>query len=103
MTEILLKLAKDPCLSVLQISNNDQVQVRVELHHMSVANDLRLLGEKRGCQVMFDYRFPVDGAPPPEQVATTVSLCVEIPYLLGLLRFCAGQGIAVKQIYDWWC
>ena len=114
LTEILLKLAAaDSWLSVLQISNNDQVQVRVELHPATVANDLLLLEEKRGCQVMFSYQFPVDGTPVEssaqngsgaggQQVATTVSLCVDVPYLLAVLRFCSTQGIVVKQVYDWW-
>eukprot|EP01043_Picozoa_sp_COSAG02_P025953 COSAG02_NODE_1479_length_12402_cov_5.937576_5_plen_208_part_00 len=56
---------------------------------------------RRWSEVMFDYAFPTDGS--QNAVWTTVSLCVEIPYLLGLLRFCTKHGIAVKQIYDWWC
>ena len=101
MTEILLKLSTDPSLQVLQISNQDQVQVRAEIHPDQAETGIRLLQEKRGCQVMFDYAFPTDGS--QNAVWTTVSLCVEIPYLLGLLRFCTKHGIAVKQIYDWWC
>ena len=101
MTEILLKLSTDPSLQVLQISNQDQVQVRAEIHPDQAEQGIRLLQEKRGCEVMFDYAFPTDGS--QNAVWTTVSLCVEIPYLLGLLRFCTKHGIAVKQIYDWWC
>jgi len=101
MTEILLKLSTDSSLRVLQISNQDQVQVRAEIHPDQVKHAVGLLREKRGCEVMFDYAFPTDGT--QNAVWTTVSLCVEIPYLLGLLRFCKSHGIVVKQIYDWWC
>ena len=54
MTEVLLKMADDSSLSVLQISNNDQVQVRVELAPDAVAAGLQALAEKAGCEVMFD-------------------------------------------------
>ena len=54
MTEVLLKMADDSSLSVLQISNNDQVQVRVELAPDAVAAGLQALTEKAGCEVMFD-------------------------------------------------
>ena len=66
-----------------------------------VSQGIRLLQEKRGCDVVFDYAFPTNGS--QNAAWTTVSLCVEIPYLLGLVRFCTNHGIAVKQIYDWWC
>jgi hypothetical protein len=98
LTEVLLKLSQvQPGLEVLQISNQLQVQVRVQLR---LEQQLELLRSKKGLEVMFEYRFPVDGTgtPPPR----SVSLCVEVPYLLGVLRFCQQHGVRVMQVYDFW-
>jgi len=97
-TEVLLKMARNRDIQILQISNQDQVQVRVEIRDPSQLRDLE---NKNGCKVMFEYQFPVDGS--GEQPATTVSLCVEIPFLMDLIRFCQTSGIAVMQVYDWYC
>ena len=92
-----IRLSQLPGVEVLQISNQDQVQVRVQLSH---AQQLAALRSKHGVTVMFEYVFPVDGTgqPPP----TTAALCVEVPFLLGALRFCRQEGVQVMQVYDFW-
>lgn len=97
LTQALLKLADRPDVEVLRVSNQGQVQVRVHFRH---AHQIAALRTKRGVEVMFEYTFPVDGSgkPPP----TSASLCVEVPYLLGAIRFCRSNGIDVMQVYDFW-
>ena len=98
LTEILRKLSEFPELEVLSISNQGQVQVRIQVFG---EGQLVALGEKKGVEVMFDYQFPVDGTgqTPP----TSASLCVEVPYLLSVMRFCRSINIDVMQVYDFWC
>ena len=98
LTEVLLALAELPELEVLQISNQPQVQVRVHLREQRQLDDLSAL---RGVEYMFEYTFPVDGSglPPPR----TASLCVDVPYLLALIRTCKRTGVGVMQVYDFWC
>jgi hypothetical protein len=98
LTEVLLRLSELPELHVLQISNQSQVQVRAQLTN---EQQLETLRSRKGLELMFEYTFPVDGSgkPPPK----TVSLCVEVPYLLGVIRFCRQQGVRVMQVYDFWC
>ena len=97
LTQILLRLSELLELAVLQISNQRQVQVRVQLRRES---QLATLRERPGLQVMFNYQFPVDGSgqPPP----TTVSLCVEVPYLLRVIHTCRLEEITIMQVYDFW-
>ena len=97
LTAALLKLAQVPEIEVLRISNQEQLQVRVQFRRDAQLDALR---GKHGVQVMFQYTFPVDGtgkAPP-----TTASLCVEAPYLLSTIRFCSRHDIDVMQVYDFW-
>ena len=96
MTEILLKLAEVPDLAVLQISNQSQVQVRVKVRDEL---QLRALKAKSGCEVMFEYQFPATDATTEKQI----SLCVDVPCLLDVIRACWAEGIQINQIYDFWC
>ena len=98
LTEILIKLSELPELEVLSISNQAQVQVRVQTFGEGQLVELR---QRRGVEVMFDYKFPVDGSgqPPP----TSASVCVEVPYLLSMIRFCRAINVDVMQVYDFWC
>ena len=84
---------------MLRISNQAQVQVRVKLQEPPEVQ-LAALRRHRGLQVMFEYRFPVDGSgnPPP----TLVALCVDVPYILSMFRFCRRELIEVMQVYDFW-
>lgn len=45
----------------------------------------------------------MDGTEDPS--GTMVSLCVDVPFLLSVLRLCKSRApaIEVRQIYDWWC
>lgn len=97
LTTALLALAARPDVEVLRISNQGQVQVRV---HVWNEGQMALLRAKKGVEVMFVYTFPIDGSgkPPP----TSASLCVDVPYLLGAIRFCSQTGITVMQVYDFW-
>lgn len=99
MGEVLLRFATHEELQVLQISNQAQVQVRVELRER---DQLQALREMPGCEVMFEYKFPLDKHGNPD-TATTVALCVEIPYLLDVFRMCNRLHVDVMQVYDWYC
>ena len=94
-----MKLALYKEFQILQISNQDQVQVRVQLRE---ADQLQALRDEPGCQVMFDYKLPLDKRGVNDS-ATSVSLCVDIPYLLEVIRMCNKLRVDVKQIYDWYC
>jgi hypothetical protein len=97
MTEILLKLSCQADIQILQISNQDKIQVRVMLRD---EEQKRALAGKEGCAILMEYTYPVDGTgkAPPKQVA----LCVEVPFLLDVIRFCAEHGIRVCQVYDFY-
>ena len=99
LTDALRKLSEQPDVEVLRISNQAQVQVRVKLQEPPEVQ-LAALRRHRGLQVMFEYRFPVDGSgnPPP----TLVALCVDVPYILSMFRFCRRELIEVMQVYDFW-
>jgi hypothetical protein len=99
MGEILIKLAQEEELQLLQISNQSQVQVRVELRE---PDQLEALKEEVGCEVLFDYKFPLDKFG-NRDTATSAALCVDIPYLLQVIRMCHKLRVEVKQIYDWYC
>lgn len=99
LTDIVIRLAMHPhVLEILQISNQNEVQVRVQLRD---PEQLRALQQKAGCEVLFDYKFPLDGT--SEGPATSVAVCVAVPFLLDVVRFCFDEGIDVKQVYDWYC
>ena len=98
LTQVLEKLSHHPTVEVLQISNQDQVQVRIQLREEEQLKALRR--DARGVEVMFDYTFPVDGS--GNDPARSVSLCVEVPFLLSTMRFCRNCGIHVCQVYDFW-
>lgn len=104
LTAALKKLAACPDVDVLCISNQSQVQVRVQLPRSADDPEAQqlaaLLKGRRGVEVMFDYAFPVDGTggTPPK----LASLCVDVPYLLGTMRFCGKHGVEVLQVYDFW-
>lgn len=98
LTEVLEKLSREPTVEVLQISNQAQVQVRVQLRTAEQLEALRR--EAKGVEVMFDYTFPVDGT--GTEPARSVSLCVDVPFLLAAMRFCRKRGIRVCQVYDFW-
>jgi len=101
LTEILKKMAAQKTqLRVLEISHQRHIQVRVGLRNRDT--DLQMLNMLPGCEVMFDYKYPVDGT--EDDPCTMVSLCVSVPYVLSVLRACAGEGsIEVYQIYDFYC
>lgn len=52
-----------------------------------------------GVEVLFNYRFPVDGTP-----AIRPGLCLAVKAssfaLVRLITFCRDNGIDVQQIYD---
>ena len=50
---------------------------------------------------MFDYQFPSGGTVRAQPIA--VALCVEVPYLMDVVRLCLSQGIDVMQVYDFYC
>jgi hypothetical protein len=97
MTEILRKLSRQPGIQVLQISNQDKIQVRVML---SDEEQEKALAGKEGCEILMEYTFPVDGTgkSPRKQIA----LCVDVPFLLDVIRFCEEHGITVCQVYDFY-
>lgn len=102
MTEVILNIAdRVPTARILQISNNDEVQVRVSVEPAEKERSIRAIEELPGTDVMFDYKFPTDGkqAVPSR---TQISLCVQIPYLLNTVRCLRKKGVEVEQIYDWW-
>ena len=84
-------------LQVLQVSNQPQVQVRVQVR---TSKSLEALGCRPGVEVLFKYKFPVDGS--GTAPATSVALCVDVPHLLCAIRYCSANDVAVKQIYDFW-
>eukprot|EP00929_Paragymnodinium_shiwhaense_P054678 TRINITY_DN27413_c0_g1_i1.p1 TRINITY_DN27413_c0_g1~~TRINITY_DN27413_c0_g1_i1.p1 ORF type:complete len:1588 (+),score=423.13 TRINITY_DN27413_c0_g1_i1:99-4862(+) len=97
-TSILLRLAKEPNMRVLQISNQRQVQVLVTLR-----DEREQLGQLQclpGCQVLFNYKFPTDGSNMPPGLRVT--LCVNVPYLLSTLRSCQRLQVEIVQVYDFW-
>ena len=52
--------------------------------------------------VLFDYKFPVDRNS-DRNGAKCAALCVDIPYLLEVIRMCEHSAVKVMQIYDWYC
>jgi len=98
-TEVLKALAKVEGIQVLQISNQIEVQVRVEWHSAEQLDELK---REPGCEVLFDYKFPVDKNASKDGVKCA-ALCVDIPYLLEVMRMCEGNDIKVMQVYDWYC
>lgn len=98
LTAAMVRLSKFNDVEVLRISHQAQVQVRVAMRQPEP--QLAALRAKGGVQVLFDYAFPADGSDqaPPRLAA----LCVDVPFLLGVIRFCRQHEVEVLQVYDFW-
>lgn len=100
LTDICKILAQDENMTVLQISAQKQVQVKVS----AKGNDAtinRELSSLAGCEIVSRFAYPTDGVPGP--ASTQWALCIDVPYLLSTIRACDQRGICVEQIYDFYC
>jgi len=110
MTEVIENIAiRVPLARILQISNNNEVQVRVSVpaimspSGVAAENEgvIRQIEALPGVERMFDYKFPTDGDE-NKPSDTQISLCVKMPYLLSAIRRLQTMSAKVEQIYDWW-
>jgi len=99
LTEVLMKLSLRKSMRVLEVSNQRHIQVRVTVPQPEPF--IQMLSMQHGCEVMFNFKYPTDGS--ADAPGTIVPLCVAVPYLLAVLRFCQTEGIAVDQVYDFCC
>ena len=107
-TEVLIRIASQlPSATLLQISNQKVIQVRVEIPARDPKNPqqglpeiLRGFNKLPGCHVNFDFQYPHVGG--DERPRTQVSLAVQVPFLLSVIRHCIDQDILVVQVYDFW-
>ena len=100
LTDICKIFAQDENMTVIQISAQKQVQVKVS----AKGNDAtinRELSSLAGCEIVSRFAYPTDGVPGP--ASTQWALCVDVPYLLSTMRACDQRGISVEQIYDFYC
>ncbi len=93
LTAALLELAKLPACTVLLVSNNSVLQVRVG--SLPPAR-LEEIAARFGCRVASQFAYPpVGGVPNPPQTC----LQVETRHLLAVVRVCQGLGLPVI-VYD---
>lgn len=100
LTDIIVHIAVAvPAARILEISNQSRVQVKVFCRDFD--RQVKFLRTVPGCEVMFNFSYPVDGT--ALEAGTTASLCVLVPYLLSTIRACQKAGVEVQQIYDFYC
>lgn len=100
LTDICKTLAQDENMTILEISSQKQVQMKVSAR----GNDSGLsreLSSLPGCEVVTCFSYPTDGVPGP--ASTQWALCIHVPYLLSTIRACDYRGIRVEQVYDFYC
>ena len=100
LTDICNILAKDENMTVLEISGQQVVQVKVSARSNG-ASVRGILSSLAGCKVVAQFAYPTDGLPGPP--ATQWALSVDVPYLLSIMRACHRSGIFVEQVYDFYC
>ena len=101
-TRSLLRLAQYvPSSKILRCSGHRETQVKVKLSACAIASRgldvlLDMLGKQPGVAVMFSYAFPgLDDK--------MVSLCVQFPALLALIRVIAKTpDCSIEQVFDFW-
>ena len=98
-TPALCALADVPSVSVLRISNNSVVQVRLSLKQPVSDNVVASLVEFPGCSLATDFTFPKVGNVENER---QVCLSVQVINLMALIRFCRKEAISVHQVYDFY-
>ncbi len=107
-TQLLVKMARElPVATVLQISNQAVVQVRVEICQPydggadSTSAALSSIKNLPGCEINFEFHYPHVGG--DKQPRTQVSLAVKVPFLLNTLRRILDTScLTVVQVYDFW-
>jgi hypothetical protein len=97
LTKVLIDIAAVPSAVIFDISGQQEVQVRVVVKQRNQIDALQL----KGVDIKLDYKYPTDGS--QDEPGTNVALCVQVPYLLPLIRECRRIGACVAQIYDFWC
>ena len=100
LTDICKIFAKDENMTVLEISGQKVVQVKVSARSNDASFSSKL-SNLAGCEVVAQFAYPTDGLPGPP--ATQWALSVDVPYLLSTMRACHQRGISVEQVYDFYC
>lgn len=99
-TEVLLQIATElPSATLLQISNQFVVQLRVEVPPTR-KESLKRLQAISGCDLKFEFAYPHVGG--DQRPLTQVSFAVLVPVLLSVLRTCLNNNITIVQIYDFY-
>lgn len=100
LTDVCKILAQDENMTVLEISSQKLVQVKVSArsNDASVSRDLCNLA---GCEIVAQFAYPTDGVQGPP--STQWALSVDVPYLLTTIRACEQRGVCVDQVYDFYC
>jgi len=104
-TAVLLEITRKlPAATILQISNQTAIQIRLELtcnpdDKPKIITNLNAL---HGVEVLFDFSYPkyASSDKPKPQI-----LCaVQVPNLIGLLNYCLTNGdlLSVIQVYDYY-
>lgn len=96
LTDICKLLARDENMTILEISSQKQVQMKVS----SRSDWSSELNSLPGCQVAVHFSYPTDGI--PGVPCTQWALQVEVPYLLSTMRACDRRGIRIEQVYDFY-
>lgn len=103
-SELLVKMAREaPSCTILQVSNQYELQVRVEIpREMSAQTKETVLAgleNSDGCALNFEFAYPKIGDSDSE---TQLSLTVKAPALLRVLGYCMKHGLRIVQVYDFY-
>jgi len=101
-----------PFARILEISGHKELQVRVTAGGkkdklVNLEGLVQRLNMLTGCQVMFTFQLPqssdIEKALKESEKKHEISLCVEVRFLLEVLRQCRVLDLTVYQVYDYWC
>lgn len=100
LTEICKTMAKDENITILEISSQRQVQMKVTTREPGGSELKNFLNSLPGCELALHFSYPTDGRPGPS--CTHWALAVDVPYLLATIRACNQRGLQTEQIYDFY-
>jgi len=104
-TEVMLTIAeKVPSATVLQISGQSVIQVRVEVVDGSISATREVIENVKtltGCELLFQFKYPTSGIADRE-ARVQLALAVQTVSLLSTIRYCQDRanGIDIVQLYD---